>query len=66
MDGDDPDLEAFESNIRRIIRARESGKTAALVSNLCLNASDPQLVGVSSKERQRQCSTRIPLRHIIS
>ena len=40
MDGDDPDLEAFKSNLRRILRARELGKTAALVSNLCPNASD--------------------------
>ena len=29
MDSDDPDLEAFESNLRRILRARELGKTAA-------------------------------------
>ena len=41
MDGDDPDLEAFKSNLRRILRARELGKTAALVSNLCPNASEP-------------------------
>ena len=47
MDGDDPDLEAFESNLRRILRARALGKTADLVSNLCPNASDPQSVGVS-------------------
>ena len=42
MDCYDPDFEAFESNFRPILRARESGKTAALVSNLCPKASDPQ------------------------
>ena len=35
MDCDEPDLEAFESNLGEIIRARDSGKTPALVSNLC-------------------------------
>ena len=29
MDSDDPDLEAFESNLRRILRERELGKAAA-------------------------------------
>ena len=38
------DLEAFESNLFRILLARELRKTAALVSNLCPNTSDPQLV----------------------
>ena len=33
---------------RRILRARESGKIAALMSNLCQNASDPPSVDVSS------------------
>ena len=35
MDGDDPELEAFKFNLRWILRARASGKTAALVSNIC-------------------------------
>ena len=56
MDSDDPDLQAFESNLRRILRERELGKAAALAPNLCPNASDPQSIGVS----------RIPLWHIIS
>ena len=30
MDGDEPDLEAFESYLRRILQARELGKPAAL------------------------------------
>ena len=36
MDGNDPDIQAFEStgNLRATIRARELGKTAASVSNL--------------------------------
>ena len=42
MDCNDPDLEVFESNLCLILPARESGKTSALVSNLCPNASDPQ------------------------
>ena len=50
MDSYDPDLQAFESNLRRILRKRELGKAAALVSNLCPNASDPQSIGVSSKD----------------
>ena len=37
MDSDNPDLEAFESNIRRTVQARKLGKTAVLVSNLFLN-----------------------------
>ena len=41
MDCDEPDLDAFESNLCAIIRARESGTTAALVSNLCPKSSDP-------------------------
>ena len=44
------DLKAFDSNLRAIIGARELGKTTALVSNLCRNASEPQSVGVSSKD----------------
>ena len=46
MDGEDPDLEAFEYDLRRILRARELGKTAALVSNLISNLSDPHSVGL--------------------
>ena len=40
----------FESNLSRILRAGELGKTAALVSNLFPNASDPQSACVSSKD----------------
>ena len=40
-DGDDPDLEAFESKFRAIIRAREIGKNPELVSNLRRKTSDP-------------------------
>ena len=50
MEGDDPGFEAFESNLSATIQARELGKNAALVSNLCLKASDPQSVRVSSKD----------------
>ena len=50
MDCYDSDLEAFESNLRAIIRARELGKTAALVSKFCTNATDPPLVCASSKD----------------
>ena len=52
MGGNDSDLEAFESNLRRILhrQARELGETAALVPNLCQNAPDPQLVNMSSKD----------------
>ena len=60
MDSDDPDLEAFKSNLCRILRERELGKAAALVSNLCPNASDPQSIGVSSKDnfrRESPCGT---------
>ena len=49
LDGDDPDLEAFESNFCAIIRARELGKNAAVVSNFYPNASESRLVGVSSQ-----------------
>ena len=45
-----PDLEAFESNLSAIIWARQLGKTAELVSNLCPNPSDPQSIRVSSKD----------------
>ena len=58
--GADPGLEAFESNLNAIIQARELGKTAALVSNLCQKASDPQLVCVSSRDSAQgdsQCCT---------
>ena len=34
MNCDDPYFEAFESNLRAKIRARVSGKTAALVQSL--------------------------------
>ena len=49
-------LEAFESYLRRTLQARELGKAAALVSHLCPNAWDPQLVSVSSKENA-QCES---------
>ena len=42
MDCDGPDLEAFESNLRRILWARELGKTVVLAFNLRPNASGPQ------------------------
>ena len=60
MDSDDPDLEAFESNLRRILWERELGKAAALVPNLCPNESDPQSIGESSKDnfrRESPCGT---------
>ena len=60
MDSDDPDLQAFESNLRRILRERELGKAAALVPNLWPNVSDPQSIGVSSKDnfrRESPCGT---------
>ena len=63
MDSDDPDLQAFESNLRRILREREIGKAAALKSNLCPNASDPQSIGVSSKDSARRDS---PVAHHLS
>ena len=56
MEGNDPqaDLQAFESNLRRILpessREIALGKAAALMSDLCPNASDPPLIGVSSKD----------------
>ena len=33
MDSNDPDLQAFESNLRQIFWERELGKAAALVPN---------------------------------
>ena len=60
MDSNDPDLEAFESNLRRILLERELGKAAALVPNLCPYASDPQSISVSSKDnfrRESPCGT---------
>ena len=54
MDGNDPDLEAFDSNLRAIIRARELGKTAAFMSNPCPNASDAQSAGGPSKDNAQQ------------
>ena len=49
MDSDgDPDLEAFKSNLCRILE-RKLGKAAALLSNLCPNASDPQSIGVEEQ-----------------
>ena len=60
MDSNDPDLEAFKSNLRRILRERELGKAAALVPNLCQNESDPQSIGESSKDnfqRESPCGT---------
>ena len=56
MKCDDPDFGAFESNLCTIIWAGKLDKTAALVSNLCPDASDPQLVGVLSKEDAEQDS----------
>ena len=50
MQSDDPDLEAFETNLCATIQARELGKTSALVSNICPNASDPQEVCILSKQ----------------
>ena len=63
MDGNDPDLEAFESNHLAIIWAREWVKTAALVSTLCQNASDPQSVGISSRD-DHDTSTEWKIEHI--
>ena len=60
MDSDDPDLEAFKSNLCRILGERELGKAAALVSDLCQKASDLQSIGVSSKDnaqRESPCGT---------
>ena len=37
------DFNFVESDLRAIIRARDLGKNAALVSNLRPNASDPRL-----------------------
>ena len=54
MDSNDPDLKAFKSNLFQILGVRELGKAAALVSNLCPNASDPQSIGVSSKHNARR------------
>ena len=50
MDVDDPDLEAFEFNPCRILRVREIGKIAALMSDFCPDGSDLPLIGVSSKD----------------
>ena len=41
MDCDDPELDAFKSNLVALIGVIELGKNAALLSNLCPNASDP-------------------------
>ena len=54
MDRDDPDLEAFKSNLCLILRERELGTAASLVSNLCPNTSDPQSIGISSKDIARR------------
>ena len=54
MDCDDPDLQPFESNPCRILLERELSQAAALVSYLCLNASDTQSIGVSSKDNARR------------
>ena len=53
MNSDNPHLQAFEFNLRRILRERDFGKAAALVSNLCPNASDPQSIGKSSEDNAR-------------
>ena len=63
MDSDDPDLEAFESNLPDLeafesnlsakIWARQLDKTVELVSNLCPNPSDPQSIGVSSNDNSQ-------------
>ena len=50
MNRDDPDLEAFKSNVCQILEEKELGKAAALVSILCPNASDPQSLGVLSRD----------------
>ena len=53
MDSDDPDLEAFKSNLcLMILRERESGKAAALVSNLCLSVLHCALQGCSATSQQ--------------
>ena len=53
MNSDNPHLQASEFNLRRILRERDFGKAAVLVSNLCPNASDPQSIGESSKDNAR-------------
>ena len=63
MDSNDPDLEAFKSNLFRIFGERELGKAAALVSNLCPNASDPQLISISSKDK---ADANLPASHHLS
>ena len=50
MDWNDPDLEAFESNLCWILWAWELDKTAALVSNPFQNTPDPQLVSILSRD----------------
>ena len=57
MDSDDPDLEAFKSNLCWILGERDLGKAAPLVSNLCPNTSDPQSISVSSNDNARREST---------
>ena len=60
MDGDDLELEAFEANLRAIIRAREICNNAALVPYLRLKASDTPRLGESSDDdaqREPQCGT---------
>ena len=55
MDSDDPELEAFESNLRAIIRARELGKT------------EHQCPIFAQKHQTLNWSVNlIPLQHIIS
>ena len=56
MDSDDSDLQAFESNLHAVIWVCELCKIAALVSKLCQNASDPQLVHILRKENAQHKS----------
>ena len=63
MDSNDPDLEAFKSNLFRIFGERKLGKAAALVSNLCPNASDSQLISISSKDK---ADMNLPAAHHLS
>ena len=66
-----PYFEGFESNLRAIIWARELGKTAALVSNLCPNASESMIrlpIGQIEDYRKKTMLIEIPsvAHHLIS
>ena len=57
MDCNDPDLEAFDSNLRAIIWARELDETAALLFNICPNASESMIrPSNGGRIEQRKCS----------